>query len=191
MRAILRNTFAALALTALPLAAHAQQAGDADTLLSDCGRQGLTNGEVDSCLERVRVREETAPSPDLQSLEAQLEQESRGQTAPPSVSANSADSGPTANAADMTPPSAGDAPEAQEQATAQPRSLNGTLPEANTEGEAPAASANSAADNNDLLSGPDGTDEPPVADPPDNGMSGMSDTSRLDPDAAPQPPDQE
>jgi hypothetical protein len=48
-------------------------------VLADCGSADLADSQVDSCLERARVLDETDPSPQLQSLEAQLEQRATGQ----------------------------------------------------------------------------------------------------------------
>src|ERR1700719_1585138 len=48
--------------------------GDVAKVISECGAADLPQGAVDSCLERVRVLEETEPSSRLQSLEASLEQ---------------------------------------------------------------------------------------------------------------------
>ncbi len=186
MRIFQHGILAVLALAALPAAVRAQQAAP-DTLLSDCGRQGLTSDAIDSCLERVRVREETAPSPDLQSLEAQLEQEAKGEAAPSSASAGTGY--PVASSVE-TPPAGTQG--STEQATAQPRALSGTATEAVPADDQPQTArpgTNNNVDNNDLLAGPDGADEPPVADPPDDGMT--SDTSKLDPDSPSQPPDPE
>jgi hypothetical protein len=47
-------------------------------LISDCGAADLSQESLDSCLERVRVLEETDPSPQLQTLEATLEQRESG-----------------------------------------------------------------------------------------------------------------
>jgi hypothetical protein len=47
---------------------------NAGAVLADCAAPDLPNSAIDSCLERVRVLDETDPSPQLQSLEAQLEQ---------------------------------------------------------------------------------------------------------------------
>lgn len=60
-----------------PLGADAES-GDAANLVSECGAADLPQATLDSCLERVRVREETDPSPQLQALEASLEQRETG-----------------------------------------------------------------------------------------------------------------
>ena len=43
-------------------------------LTTDCGAVDLAEASVDSCLERARVLDETNPSPDVEVLEAKLEQ---------------------------------------------------------------------------------------------------------------------
>src|ERR1700733_7610933 len=43
-------------------------------LTTDCGAVDLAEALVDSCLERARVLDETNPSPDVEVLEAKLEQ---------------------------------------------------------------------------------------------------------------------
>ena len=60
----------ALMLSAVALPARAQQ-DSFDSVMADCGGS-IPPRVVDSCLERVRVLDETNPSPQLQSLEAQL-----------------------------------------------------------------------------------------------------------------------
>ena len=55
-----------------PLSASADD-GDAAKVISECGAADLPQASVDSCIERVRVLEETEPSSRLQSLEASLE----------------------------------------------------------------------------------------------------------------------
>ena len=60
-----------------PMGANAES-GDAANLVTECGALDLPQATLDSCLERVRVREETDPSPQLQALEASLEQRETG-----------------------------------------------------------------------------------------------------------------
>jgi hypothetical protein len=67
-----------LLIAAGVVAPVAARADDASTVLSDCGAAGLPASQIDSCLERVRVLDETDPSPQLQSLEARLEQQESG-----------------------------------------------------------------------------------------------------------------
>lgn len=72
-----------------PIAANAEN-GDSAKLIAECGAADLSQASLDSCLERVRVREETDPSSQLQTLEANLEQRESGrppaaQTAPPAA----------------------------------------------------------------------------------------------------------
>src|SRR5579862_151842 len=52
--------------------------GEADKLVSECDAADLPHASLGCCLERVRVREETDPSPQLQTLEANLEQRESG-----------------------------------------------------------------------------------------------------------------
>lgn len=51
---------------------------DVAQLMSECGAPDLADTAVDSCLERVRVVDETNPSPQLQSLEARLDERKSG-----------------------------------------------------------------------------------------------------------------
>ena len=64
------SSLIALLFTAAALPACAQQ-DSLDSVMADCGG-AIPPRLVDSCLERVRVLDETNPSPQLQSLEAQL-----------------------------------------------------------------------------------------------------------------------
>lgn len=59
---------------------QASRADDSETakLVSECGSSELPQASVDSCLERVRVLEETEPSAKLQTLEANLERRESG-----------------------------------------------------------------------------------------------------------------
>jgi len=66
-----------LASAAVPTAAVARD-GDVDAFMSDCGGVDLAPSAIDSCLERARVLDETAPSPEVQSVEASLEQRKSG-----------------------------------------------------------------------------------------------------------------
>jgi hypothetical protein len=65
-------SFAALLIAGSAYAAPAPDS--ADSVLKDCGAASLPPDQVDSCLERTRVLDETNPSPALQSLEVKLSQ---------------------------------------------------------------------------------------------------------------------
>src|SRR5690348_129019 len=60
-----------------PLSASADD-GEVTKVLSECGAADLPQASLDSCIERVRVLEETEPSSRLQTLEASLEQRESG-----------------------------------------------------------------------------------------------------------------
>ena len=67
---------AALLVSAAP--AYAADADDtAAEVMRDCGGDSLPRDQVSSCLERARVLDQSSPSPELQSLEAKLEQRVR------------------------------------------------------------------------------------------------------------------
>jgi hypothetical protein len=83
---IFRVSIALFPICVLSLGASAQAAGpdSADAVLADCGGAALPRSAVDSCLERARILDETNPSPQLQSLEAQLSRQAEGRApAPP------------------------------------------------------------------------------------------------------------
>jgi len=60
-----------------PLSASADD-GEVAKVIAECGAADLPQASLDSCIERVRVLEETEPSPRLQTLEASLEQRESG-----------------------------------------------------------------------------------------------------------------
>lgn len=171
---------AALMLAVVPASAAE---GDMDALIRDCSHPGLSGMQRDACLERVRVFEETTPSPKLQSLEAQLESADRpaesrpGSRAQPSMRDR-------AQTAELPPPETprglrDGAAEPDGPATAQPRSLQGGTTAMETEHRASPPQDDPEGDTQ--LFGPDVDDEPPVADPPDsmsNPMSSESDDLR-------------
>jgi hypothetical protein len=103
---IFRVSIALLPICVLSPGAPAQAAGpdSADAVLADCGGAALPRSAVDSCLERARVLDETSPSPQLQSLEAQLSRQAEGRApAPPAESYDpppQADHAPTAIGSD-------------------------------------------------------------------------------------------
>ena len=81
-----------------PLIANADNS-DAATLVSEGGTPDLPQSAVDSCLERVRVLEETEPSAQLQALEASLERRESGRLATARAAA-----APAASPRDFAPP---------------------------------------------------------------------------------------
>ena len=74
---MVRLGFAGLTAALLVSAAPVYAAPGDDTpaeVMRDCGGDSLPRDEVSSCLERARVLDQSSPSPELQSLEARLEQ---------------------------------------------------------------------------------------------------------------------
>jgi hypothetical protein len=74
---MIRLGFAGLTAVLLASAGPAVAASGDDTpaeVMRDCGGDSLPRDEVSSCLERARVLDQSNPSPQLQSLEARLEQ---------------------------------------------------------------------------------------------------------------------
>ena len=59
----------------------ASRGDDVAQVIAECGASDLADAAVGPCLERVRVVDETNPSPQLQSLEAQLEERKSGKHA--------------------------------------------------------------------------------------------------------------
>ncbi|HTT82693.1 MAG TPA: hypothetical protein VMF67_04370 [Rhizomicrobium sp.] len=143
-------------------------------VLSDCGSADLPDSKVDSCLERVRVLDETDPSLQLQSLEAKLEQRAIGgrsasrQPRSLQLPANPQDNEvdqysaqrPAVETANIPPPTAAE-PDASQSAADTERA---PAPDA-TDGSPDVGTAQAAQD-----SPPPGInyDQPPVADPPDS-----------------------
>jgi hypothetical protein len=74
-------------MLAWPLSAGADD-NEAAKVVSECGVQDLPQSSVDSCLERVRVLEETNASADLQNLETTLERRASGKQSPGRATAN-------------------------------------------------------------------------------------------------------
>jgi hypothetical protein len=160
-------------------AATAQAEGTAQdsptAVLADCGSAELSNSQVDSCLERARVLDETDPSPQLQSLEAQLEQRETGHRAvrrdprPLQPSSAPADSDPGPHAPEPTvveserslPPAAAEPDQDRSAASDTPAS---PAPEERGRDDEQ-RSINLGADRP-----PPGIndDQPPVTDPPDS-----------------------
>lgn len=77
MRMFWHGSMAVLLCVGLPSAAGAGT-DETGAVLSDCNASGLTKADVDMCLERVRILDETNPSPQLESLEAKLEEKKSG-----------------------------------------------------------------------------------------------------------------
>lgn len=97
------SSLSALLLSAMPACA---QQDSLDSVMADCGGR-IPPRLVDSCLERVRVLDETNPSPQLQALEAQLSsraerdrrdvgggQQGYGQNGPPAGYGGDSNQGP-------------------------------------------------------------------------------------------------
>jgi hypothetical protein len=182
-------TCASLLLFLSAAAAPAVLAAEDQTssVLADCGSGDLPYSQVDSCLERVRVLDETDPSPQLESLEAQLESRETGpraarqQPRPPQSSANSEPSGMTPYQSQPTVVQSGqelpaDAAEPDQSRTAASEVPTTVMPDERRSDEE-RGSIDTGSDRP-----PPGIneDQPPVADPPDG------DTSR---DEIADPPD--
>jgi hypothetical protein len=174
----------ALAAGGAAPASAAPQDGDSGGLMTECGGIDLPDSVVDLCLERVRVREETDPTPELQSLEARLEQRAAGRTE--SVQAAPRAS-PDVEKSGGLPPDGSDSPAATAQSGqgAATTDAQEEPPPANNDDLHPPVSDDSGADGDGMTSvppqrdipdfgadeppsGPNAEDEPPVADPPDN-----------------------
>jgi hypothetical protein len=122
-----------------PVAAVADDS-DAAKLISECGVSDLPQSSIDSCLERVRILEETEPSPQLQSLEGNLEQRESGRLR--SARAVATPIAPAAAPRETDPRSA------EAEAESGPKILDDE-------------------DRSQVPSGGQAEDEPPIADPPD------------------------
>ena len=134
-----------------PIAASADESETAK-LISECGVADLPQASVDSCLERVRVLEETDPSSQLQTLAATLEQRESGRPAATRAAAAAAPRvGDIAPEPSLAPEGEGDPDQAA----------------------APAAGAESSPP----PSGAALDDQPPISDPPDapTGTDGTTD----------------
>ena len=133
-------------LCAWPLGALADD-NEIAKLVVECGAEDLPQASLDSCLERVRVLEETDPSAQLQSLEGQLQRRELGRAKNARTEANSA---PPSDI-----PAQGAAPPAPED--------DGYATEIRSRDSSP------------TLSGAQADDQPPVADPPDSTPEDRSD----------------
>ncbi|HLY07293.1 MAG TPA: hypothetical protein VKR31_16220 [Rhizomicrobium sp.] len=141
-----------------PIAANADSA-DVEKLATECGVPDLPRASLDSCLERVRVLEETDPSPQLQTLEASLEQR---ESAAPTRTRAASESSP--QVVEVAP----DRSVSAEDESGPDQSISQTT---RSDGSAP-------------RSGAALEDEPPVADPPD----APAGTDRTTDDGANDPP---
>src|SRR5438477_7653220 len=122
-----------------PLAASADDSGAA-RLIAECGAEDLPQASLDSCLERVRILEETEPSAQLQSLEGRLEKHEVGETLNARAESTSVPQADISRQMPMVAPPAwaddGYSPETHDQ------------------------------DNSQGLSGSEADDQPPITDPP-------------------------
>ena len=132
--------------------------GDVAKIISECGVPDLPQASVDSCLERVRVLEETEPSSQLQTLEASLEQRESGR--PVRTRAAAAASRRAVEVA-PEPNRAADGESDQDEVASQDDARGGSPPR----------------------SGPALEDEPPVSDTPDvpSGADRSTDADTNDP----------
>jgi hypothetical protein len=135
---------------AWPLAASADE-NEAAKLIAECGAADLPQASVDSCVERVRVLEETEPSAELHSLEGSLERRESG-----------ADLSARAEAAPASPADTSGA-------AAQP-----------AEERYESAAENPDRDSFQPLSGSEADDQPPIADPPDHPSDARSGDDQTD-----------
>jgi hypothetical protein len=153
---------------------------DAAALAAECGAPDLPHAAIDSCLERLRVMDETNPSPRLESLEAGLERrasEDRSsagpalQIGPPEADGGAANAGVAE--APPQPLMGQDDRDAAPPSDESPSSDGDRAPEA--DGAPPAERSDSV---QQPPAGGGFEDEPPVSDPPDQAQPG-------DPSAAP------
>ena len=97
---MLRTASLSIAAMLVAGAAYAAPAPDsAASVLHDCSVDGLLPDQVDSCLERTRVLDESNPDPKLQSLEVKLSQMEAKQ---PPRALGTANSAPPSSAQDDT-----------------------------------------------------------------------------------------
>lgn len=141
-----------------PLAATADDS-DAARLIAECSAPALPPASLDSCLERVRVLEETEPSSGLQALEASLEQR---ESAGPASTRTASAPAPAVSEVAPEPDIAAAGDEAQDESAAR----------------------RAEPDNFPPRSGPSVEDEPPVADAPD--VPSSTDRAADDTDGPPQ-----
>lgn len=109
MARIANWTMAAAVLAASTSLLGTARAGDDDdlkSLMADCGKPDVDLSDINGCLERARELSETAPSPQLQSLTAQLERRAENGDSPERAPAATPapPAGPTATTAQGDPP---------------------------------------------------------------------------------------
>lgn len=184
MRMAWQSLLAILVLSgATSRALAAAHDNDVAQLMSECGAPDLAPMAVDSCLERVRVVDETSPSPQLQSLEARLEERKSGKRAttrhaglpamtgqPSSAESHSAPPGMFDKSIEV--PSHPVMGEADEAAPPPDKDLGSPGAGPSNIDRGGVASESAPGDVPDFgsgypQSGADAEDEPPIADPPD------------------------
>jgi hypothetical protein len=157
--------------------------GDVAQLMSECGAPDLADMAIDPCLERVRVVDETNPSPQLQSLEARLEERKSGKHAGTSHAEPPPATGqPRSAESDSAPPGMFDKSvevpshpvmgEVDEAAPPPDKDLGSPGAGPSNVDRGGVASESAAGDVPEFgsghpASGADIDDEPPIADPPD------------------------
>jgi hypothetical protein len=170
MRAFWLGSIAVLLCAGLPSVVGAA-ADETRIVLSDCDASGLTPSDVDICLERVRILDETSPSPQLESLEAKLEEKKAGKP-------NSAASEPPAplqplQEVTVGPTTAAAAPSASfagpvSPSIAEPENSSRPAEVANGTDADPGRIASENGPNEASQGSFADDDEPPIADPPDD-----------------------
>lgn len=175
MRMIWLSFPAVFVLAAVPLAASAADK-ETDSVLADCGPSGLSTATVDSCLERIRVLDETNPSPALQSLEAKLEEQKSGPrhdaaaSGPPRQLQALQEETVAADPVVVQSPPPPDALMATPAAPTTQPSESSENPQADSGYSANARPGSSETAPASLMD-----DEPPIADPPDDAPAGADD----------------
>jgi hypothetical protein len=184
MRMAWQSLLAILVLSgATSRASAAAHDNDVAQLMSECGISDLADMAVDSCLERVRVVDETNPSPQLQSLEARLEERKSGKHAGTGhADARPATGQPRSDVSDSAPPGMFDNSvevpshpvmgEVDEAAPPPGKDLSSPGAGPSNVDRSGGASESAPGDVPDFGSGhpepgADVEDEPPIADPPD------------------------
>ncbi|MGB8363494.1 MAG: hypothetical protein ACLQUZ_15145 [Rhizomicrobium sp.] len=178
-------TLTVLCMAAAALPAHAQFWADKDevkSIMADCGGPDLPAGSIDECLERACLADETNPSRQLQTLEAQLERRLDTAGDGPAPSAAGAPRSLPAPAATTAPP----ANTGTSAAEASPEEVQGNDPPVPNEKGASANDASSNAATPDAppaeMSGAD-DDPPPPMDDGDDDNSGPPDEAPAAPHA--------
>ena len=136
-----------------PLAASADDS-EAARLIAECGAQDLPQPSLDSCLERVRILDETEPSARLQSLEGRLEKREAGENMDARAEPTSVPQADISRRVQVVAPPV--------------RADDGYSAETRDQ------------DSSQSVSGSAADDQPPIADPPDQPSSPRSDDDQLD-----------